>query len=284
MIISICARCGRKHVSDEVHSGKHLRCAGCGDAIQIGNAPEEFAVGKQVLDGEVVNRSPGKWNRSSKRHQLVSRKYVLAGALVVLALPIGGVLIARKTEHGPSETDANRKASQPPSVRQGESESDPYEVIAEKPSVATSSVPQVDPFRGISTHSTGDKIFSCPAMRGRGTFTFKNGTDGDAVVTLRDRADKVAASIYIDNNENGVIRNIKPGVYSVEIAQGKGWDDDTNAFKADPAYFRIPHPYSFTETEEDDRVVYSTVELTLYRVFNGNVERESISHADFARN
>ena len=51
MIESTCPRCGRVHHSDDEHRGRYLRCAGCGDAVHIGETSSQrdaISVGHSV--------------------------------------------------------------------------------------------------------------------------------------------------------------------------------------------------------------------------------------------
>lgn len=70
MIEAVCPRCGRKHLSDEAHAGKFLRCAECGDPVQIpgkivGNSAEIERPIQYTVDARKVKHPSQRFDRLS---------------------------------------------------------------------------------------------------------------------------------------------------------------------------------------------------------------------------
>lgn len=267
MILCTCSRCGRKHFADEVHSGSALRCAGCGDPVPIGAAARGNAVSKKIIQGEVVaarHWQAKKGVDAAKRLHRIPKFAYLGAAILICFTLVGWQMHVM--------TNTSKRTTLPTELRK------------KAESAIGSSNVFIEPLPPcqMALHRTGDAVLGSRRMSGKGVFTLDNGSDGDAVVTLISSVTgRRVRSIYIREHEKGSLRSLDPAVYRVNVAKGCNWNDSARRFSSEPSYFKMSHPYNFTEVNEDDRIKYSSWTLTLYKVFDGNVSQEPISEAEF---
>jgi hypothetical protein len=74
------------------------------------------------------------------------------------------------------------------------------------------------------------------------------------------------------------VARISSGEYKVQFTTGRDWDSKQLAFREDQAFATFGEALSFT----DDGRFYSTYEITLHAVPNGNVQKKTISAEAFS--
>jgi hypothetical protein len=117
---------------------------------------------------------------------------------------------------------------------------------------------------------------------GLGEIKISNHTGSDAAVKLKTSVDTMTVRfVYVRTNSDVIVPKIAPGEYLLQFATGLDWDATSLAFRKDRAFAAFDKALSFSETEVSDGTVYSSHEITLHAVPNGNVEKRAISAEEF---
>jgi hypothetical protein len=124
-------------------------------------------------------------------------------------------------------------------------------------------------------------------LNGLGELKIRNDTNLDAIAKLVNTTiNKSIFTVYIKANSTYVISKIKDGNYKLFFNLGNDWDADIKAFTVNSGYEVFEELFDFTtrEYEEGDyiRVRYSTFEVTLNPVIDGNAETENVNLVEFA--
>jgi hypothetical protein len=122
---------------------------------------------------------------------------------------------------------------------------------------------------------------------GLGKLKISNYTSSDAAVKLKTSVDRTTVRfVYVRAMNDVTLSKIVPGEYLVQFATGRDWDANDLAFRQDPAFATFDKELSFSERHVDDgevrKTVYSTHEITLHTVPNGNVQKRAISAEEFS--
>ena len=142
------------------------------------------------------------------------------------------------------------------------------------------------------SYSTGDRPYQ--SFYGRGEYdkrtdnslTIKNEYNRDAVVFLVTTSGRKIRHVYIKASQNFTMSNIPAGRYIVKIMQGNSWNPDKdNGSNAPTGGFM--QNLSMSESGSTDIMdfpsassgEYSTYEMTLYAVQNGNMDTHDIDNA-----
>jgi hypothetical protein len=118
---------------------------------------------------------------------------------------------------------------------------------------------------------------------------FKNSNKADAIVCLENiYSGKTIRNSYIRAGTSYTMENIPTGTYKIKTFYGNDWNPHktinngqiTGTFERD-FYFSTSDKRNDWITLEDDGNIYSTGEITLYNVPDGNMQSRRISSEDF---
>jgi len=122
---------------------------------------------------------------------------------------------------------------------------------------------------------------------------FKNGNSTDAIVCLEDvLSGRTIRNEYIQAGTNYTMSNLPSGVYQVKVFSGNDWNPEKTlnnglikgAFDTDLSFSisdNIKDRIVVKTTEDYSGITYTTGEITLYKVSNGNMQQRSINSKDF---
>ena len=97
---------------------------------------------------------------------------------------------------------------------------------------------------------------------------------------LKQRWDNEHLVMYVRAQQTVKV-NVKDGLYKLKYATGERWYSDKELFGSKTAYSKANTTISFETTYSGSFVYYDSQEVTLYKVFNGNMSTSSISEDDF---
>jgi hypothetical protein len=311
MIEIVCARCGRLHYAGQEHLGKHLRCGGCGDKIPIYWQNRHPADTRQALQPQPKQDLKGIANvrEMAKGKRRFSHQFLVA-ILILGLITLICVLVRGKHSHsnaGPVQVKAPYASSGTPSGDKhkeyqsgdipGRSAQNDFSAAA--PSVRRtvpakrklpkvieldpSEVEQVDP-QGIPPKSlpTGTKLFEDRATGGNGELEAVNGTSYDAVVMVVDAGSGTRyREVYIKAQDTSIMHRLDSGSYLVLFATGVGWNESTEQFERQAAYYQFGKTLAFEETSDRYAVHYEHHTITLHAVPRGNVRVKSLTLTEF---
>ena len=122
---------------------------------------------------------------------------------------------------------------------------------------------------------------------------FRNGNSTDAIVCLENnRTGQTIRNEYIQAGTNFKMTNLPPGVYQIKVFYGNDWNPDKSlksglikgAFDSDLSYSvsdKINDLIDVKITETYNGISYTTGEITLYTVSNGNMQQRKIDSNEF---
>ena len=120
-----------------------------------------------------------------------------------------------------------------------------------------------------------------PVERGNGRLTIDNGTALDAVAVLvDDYSGQAHRAIYIRSHTRGLFTGVLRGRYSLRFELGEDWLV-SRQFCDVRGISEFEEPLEFTETRQNDSILYATYEVTLHSVAGGTARTEPIPAADF---
>jgi hypothetical protein len=70
---------------------------------------------------------------------------------------------------------------------------------------------------------------------------------------------------YVRAREDAHLHGIRPGTYTLRFMLGVDWNDSGRVFRRDVESYAFVDTFDFTETTNDDRVVYSEQSVTLHK-------------------
>ena len=146
-----------------------------------------------------------------------------------------------------------------------------------------SEVEYVDP-RGIPPKSlpTGTKLLEDRATGGNGELEAVNGTSYDAVVMVVDATSGTRyREVYIKTQDTLLMNRLDSGSYLVLFATGVGWNESTEQFERQAAYYQFGKTLAFEETNDLYAIHYEHHTITLHAVPRGNVRVKSLTLAEF---
>jgi hypothetical protein len=123
--------------------------------------------------------------------------------------------------------------------------------------------------------------------------TFKNGNSTDAIACLVNYySGTTIRNSYIRAGTNYTMSNLPEGIYKIKVFYGKDWNPEKpinsgsykGGFENDVNYSLSDNPKDLIHiniTETNQRVSYTTGEITLYTVKNGNMNQRSINSNEF---
>lgn len=122
---------------------------------------------------------------------------------------------------------------------------------------------------------------------------FRNGNSTDAIVCLENTSTgKTIRNEYIQAGTNFTMSNLPTGVYRVKVFYGKDWNPEKTlnnglikgAFETEFSFSisdNISDWITVKTTESYNGITYTTGEITLYKVSNGNMEQRKINSNEF---
>ncbi|GHV44684.1 hypothetical protein FACS1894180_6330 [Bacteroidia bacterium] len=136
-----------------------------------------------------------------------------------------------------------------------------------------------------------DGCFGKGRYAGQAWITFKNSNASDAIVCLvRVSSGKTVRNEYIRAGTNFTMSQIPSGTYYLKVYYGNDWNPTkenfcgtTGAFDSDEHFSKSDNYSDYIEVENSE-YSYTTGEITLYTVANGNMSSESMSASDFFSN
>jgi hypothetical protein len=117
----------------------------------------------------------------------------------------------------------------------------------------------------------------------------QNSDEADAIVILRVfETDECVRNEYVQRGSTFKMTNIRNGNYYIQYYSGNGWDSD-KSFNGNLMGGFLYHE-GFSESSKSDRIRmkqnddrYSTYQITLYEVHNGNLDTDEIESDEFFR-
>ena len=125
------------------------------------------------------------------------------------------------------------------------------------------------------------QILRATANSGYCELQIKNGA-GAALVKLESvtEPDTYYLEFYVRENETVTV-NVRDGSYQLKYASGETWYSEKELFGSGTRYTKADSIQKFSTTYSGDYARYDRIEITLYRVQNGNLSTSSISADDF---
>ncbi|MDR3118129.1 MAG: hypothetical protein LBU44_01690 [Mediterranea sp.] len=136
-----------------------------------------------------------------------------------------------------------------------------------------------------------DGCFGKGRYSGQAWITFKNSNASDAIVCLvRVSSEKTIRNEYIRAGTNFTMNNIPSGTYYLKVYYGNDWNPTKEnfcgtkgAFDSDERFSKSDNYSDYIEIENLE-YSYTTGEITLYTVANGNMSLERMSASEFFNN
>lgn len=249
-----CLKCGTVYRSELAHVGKSIQC-GCGSLLKI------IPPLKSLID---VAPTPTR-GASTK---LSTRKLILRIAVA------GAVMVAFVVFSVRFTSEKGRPAGQ----------SGTPQVMAEQPMQREPTVetPDVRPTT-YHTLATGTRLDQDVRTDGHGKLTVENGTDEDAAVRLYDSRDDPVRSFFVEAHSTGRVARIPEGPYRLAFTTGLDYVESDDSFRWHPEYFDFEKTFVFVEQSDSEGIRYKTVNVTLHPVFDGNIQRRSITREQFLK-
>lgn len=120
-----------------------------------------------------------------------------------------------------------------------------------------------------------------PSSKEGHVLTIENGTEGDAIVKVRDAtSDKTLASFFIRQGRSANLESIPDGTYRFQYAFGELGEDCTTFAKLDSAG-EFPEAKTYVTEYEGGYIVRGHQTFTLYATPGGNVRPNAISADEF---
>jgi uncharacterized protein YgiM (DUF1202 family) len=110
-----------------------------------------------------------------------------------------------------------------------------------------------------------------------GELTIKNGTDADGMVILTTLDEQPIIAAYIRIEESYKMAGIPDGQYILFFAEGSAWDMEAREFTTTVSHQRFDDILIFATTTS----TYSTWEVTLYGVVDGNATTSPVPPEEF---
>ena len=284
----VCPLDGTVHHADDAHIGKMLRCAKCGNAVQIGApAPTRDSVSGAARSGMALAARLPRWlsfDQARAYFASLRGRPLGAGRVVVLGAVLAALIVVVVLEH--------RRADPAPSAATSSAGSQSaLNTQSFAPVNATASggedIPgrsYVRPWREpeqFRTLPTGTRLRP-DIGSGRGVLTLDDEDGSDAEVKIVSLSSgRAVRDVFIQRGAKLKLRGLEEGSYEVIFATGSDWDAAAKRFTRDRAFFEFGKTLDFKETTLADAVEYSSQEITLYTLPDGTVARQSIPESGF---
>jgi hypothetical protein len=173
-----------------------------------------------------------------------------------------------------------------PSAESTEREKKDFKPVEDPPTIKTSK------YKGNQLKTGASPLDDC---FGKGKYRetnswllFKNSNQSDAIVCLVDtRTGSTIRNEYIQAGKNFKMTKLPNGTFYLKVFYGNDWNPSLvngcgtkGAFETN-AHFSVSDSPSDYITVEDNGYSYSTGEITLYTVQNGNMQQRNISESNF---
>ena len=133
-----------------------------------------------------------------------------------------------------------------------------------------------------------DGCFGSGRYGGEAWITFKNGNASDAIVCLVNvSSQKTIRNEYIKARTNFKMTQIPSGTYYLKVYYGNDWNPTKTNFCGTSGAFDSNEHFSKSDNYSDylrienSEYSYTTGEITLYTVANGNMTSERMSASEF---
>ena len=134
----------------------------------------------------------------------------------------------------------------------------------------------------VSSPINGTNLIQPKGPSGRGTLKVTNGTSHDAVVRLADESSKKTRRlVYVRANSEFTIEGIGVSKCLLQFSTGTDWDKSKRKFLRDKSYLQFDNLLEFKETKTDLGIKWTTFEVTLHAVLDGNAHTTPIDESDF---
>jgi hypothetical protein len=133
---------------------------------------------------------------------------------------------------------------------------------------------------------TGTNIEPARGPKGLGTLKVNNGTSLDGAVKLINTSagSRVCRYVYVRANSELLIKGVGPGAYILQFGLGEDWDENTHSFLRNKSYSQFDDRLEFSEIRDEGGINFSTFEVTLQPVLDGNALTTAISEKEFQTN
>jgi len=261
-MITVRCECGEVFHADDRHRGKSIRCR-CGRTLAIAASSVPSPDAPRV-PADPRTHAPA--HRASAPNVSKRRTGSQGGALLALFFVAAAVaLFSWSTSDGPTTTAT--PASTP---------SFPINSLIPGRDTQTSPGPLCDSQRVVRPPTGAPLGVSRSHKAGLGRLTVSNGTNDDAEVVLTDaRSDSSLRAIYVRKNDVGILSHVRHGTYRLKFVFGASWYG--RRFCVERRAFEFDDPLYFTEVRHGDSAPYSTFQVTLNPVPEGNASFHSIS-------
>ena len=294
MIDVLCPQCGAVYHSDELHIGRHLRCARCGSLVPILDAPRVIAQ-TPPASPPFRTQSQHPQARTKRKSQLT---YVVAAAvgMVVLTVGVGSTVhfwnqpAARQIRSASVSDIDNSAAAQQQTTDSQQGNSPELKIVGEEP------IPTPDMYRpkpkqladprptNYNSLPTGTRIAPDFGTDGHGVLTVENGTNDDAVVRLYDAATYQTVRWFsVQAGRSARMTAISEGTYILAYTTGLNWVDAEDAFSWHPSYSKFERILQYQEQSDSGDIQYHDISVTLHPVIGGNVRAQRISREEFLK-
>jgi len=202
--------------------------------------------------------------------------------IIVISIIAFFIILAIITTRNGSETSSIPKNSNPSSKQ-----SDFINNLPEKPSWKGNKLENgASPYDAFFGKGVYDHNSECWLL-------FRNGNSTDAIVCLENnRTGQTIRNEYIQAGTNFKMTNLPPGVYQIKVFYGNDWNPDKSlksglikgSFDSDLSYSvsdKINDLIDVKITETYNGISYTTGEITLYTVSNGNMQQRKINSNEF---
>lgn len=115
---------------------------------------------------------------------------------------------------------------------------------------------------------------------GLGRLTVKNGTAGDAVVTLT-RGSRTAFSVYVRKGSQATVRSVNSGSYRVYFTTGEDWNDAKSSFTRACSFEKFDDSATFRTVRVAGGTQYTVLTFTLNKVIGGNASTSTVPPGEF---
>jgi hypothetical protein len=131
------------------------------------------------------------------------------------------------------------------------------------------------------TLPTGTQI-TPPIGSGYSQLTVKNGNPVDAVFKLVDvNSGQTLRFMYVQANDNLTVDDLSTCTCNLRFATGIDWDIDQQRFRRNLALSVFSNPTEFVVEHEGNTEYWTTLEVTLHPVVDGNAQTEALSEDEF---
>ncbi|MEW1748269.1 hypothetical protein [Streptomyces angustmyceticus] len=115
---------------------------------------------------------------------------------------------------------------------------------------------------------------------GLGRLTVKNGTAGDAVVTLT-RGGRTAFSLYVRKGSEATVGSVNSGSYTVYFTTGEDWNGAKSSFTRGCSFEKFDDSAAFRTVRVAGGTQYTVLTFTLNKVIGGNARTSTVPPEEF---